>query len=188
MSLDLELMPQADEAANCPVEEDHKGFELVDGEWVEKPMGTQAAFVGGNVHVAITPFVRRGRLGHVVNAEGGYRLFPDNPKIIRKPDVSFVAAGRFPNDQVPRGNALLAPDLAVEVVSPNDIAEAVETKIGEYLAAGVRLIWVLYVPTRSVWVVKPDGTAIRRMAGDQLTGEDVLPGFTVRVEELFEGV
>jgi Uma2 family endonuclease len=188
MSLELEPIPDVGEAVTCEMEEDRKGYELIDGDWVEKPMGTQAAVVTNNVQVAITPFVRRGRLGHVVNAEGGYRLFPDNPKLIRKPDVSFVAAGRFPNDQVPRGNALLAPDLAVEVVSPNDLAEAADAKIGEYLAAGVRLIWVLYVPSRSVWVVKPDGTAVRRAAGDQLTGEDVLPGFTVRVEELFEGV
>lgn len=188
MSLELEQETPDIETPLTEIDEDREGHELIDGTWVEKAMGTEAAVVGGNVHTALNPFVRQQKLGHVVNAEGGYRLFPNKPKLIRKPDVSFVATGRFPKDKPPRGNALLAPDLAVEVVSPNDLAEEVEKKTDEYLAAGVRLIWILYVPTKSVYVLKPDGTTIRKKEGEHLSGEDVLPGFSVPVADLFEGV
>ena len=80
------------------------------------------------------------------------------------------------------------PDLAVEVVSPNDEAEALETNLDEYLRAGVRLIWFVYPLTKNVWAYKSDGTAKLYRIADTLTGEDVLPGFTANVSELFEGV
>ena len=188
MSLDLEADIDGIDTPTPEVEEDRKGFELIDGTWVEKGMGSKAAVAGDNVQYAVTSFVRQHRLGRVLNSEGGYRMFPNNLKLVRKPDVSFVAANRLPNGEVPDGYMSLAPDLAVEVVSPRDLAEPLEKKIDEYLAAGVRLVWVLYVPTKSVWVLKPDGTVARRKAGDQLTGDDVLPGFAVAVAELFDGV
>lgn len=82
----------------------------------------------------------------------------------------------------------IAPDLAVEVISPNEIADDVETKLSEYLQAGVRLIWILYIPTKNVWAYKLDGTGKLYRSTDTLIGEDVLPGFAVPVAELFEGV
>jgi Uma2 family endonuclease len=78
--------------------------------------------------------------------------------------------------------------LAVEVISPSDLADDVETKLDEYLRSGVRLVWVLYIPTKNVWAFKMDGTAKLYRSTDTLVGEDVLPGFAVPVAELFEGV
>jgi Uma2 family endonuclease len=117
-----------------------------------------------------------------------YQLFADQPRHWRKPDVSFVRFGRLPDDKIPTGRMHLAPDLAVEVISPTEKAEDVETKLDEYLRAGVRLVWVLYIPTKNVWAYKLDGTAKLYRATDTLPGEDVLPGFAVPVAELFEGV
>ena len=74
------------------------------------------------------------------------------------------------------------------MISPTDLAEEAETKLDEYLRAGVRLVWVIYLPTRNVWAYKPDGTAKLYRSTDTLPGEDVLPGFGVPVAELFEGV
>jgi len=115
-------------------------------------------------------------------------MFAAQPKLVRKPDGAFVRSGRLPGDKVPAKKMQLAPDLAVEVVSPNDIAEEVEAKLDEYLRAGVRLVWVVYVPTRNVWAYKADGTAKLYRAADALSGGDVLTGFSVPVAELFQNV
>lgn len=171
------------------VDEDRKGYELIHGTWVEKTeMGLEAATVTNFLQEAITTHVRRIGLGTVAGSEGGYQLFPNAPKLVRKPDISFVAAGRFPGGKVPRGNAKLAPDLAVEVVSPNDGCEAQEQKLDEYLRAGVRLVWVVYPNTRAVYVYRPDGTAARKTAAESLDGESVLPGLTIPVADLFVGL
>jgi Uma2 family endonuclease len=107
---------------------------------------------------------------------------------VRRPDLSFIRAGRFPNDELPDRKIEGAPDLAVEVISPTDIAEEVEQKLDEYLRAGTRLVWFVYLPTKNVWAYKPDGTAKLYRTADTLSGDDVLPGFSVPVAELFEGV
>ncbi|MFO0851899.1 MAG: Uma2 family endonuclease [Gemmataceae bacterium] len=189
MSLDLEPAIEATDTPPPAVPvEDRKGYELVDGVWKEKSMGNKAATVSSNLHAVLGPFVRLHRLGRVLLSEGRYCMLPTRAGLLRKPDLSFIAAGRLPNDIIPDKDLTLAPDLAVEVVSPNDLAVEVETKLDEYLTAGVRLAWVVYVPTRSVVAFRPDGTAVRRTAADTLDGADVLPGFAVPVAELFDGV
>ncbi len=171
-----------------PIDEDRKGYELIHGTWVEKPdMGLEASIVTNLLQQAITTHVLRAGLGTVAGSEGGYQLFADQPKLIRKPDVSFVAKGRMPS-KVPTGNGKLAPDFAAEVVSPNDEAVALEQKLDEYLRAGVRLVWVIYPLTKVVYVYRPDGTASRRTATESLDGEAVFPGLTVPVTELFLGL
>ena len=91
--------------------------------------------------------------------------------------MSFVATGRFPDDKVPDDFGDLAPDLAVEVLSPHDRPRHALDKVGEYLEAGVRLIWVIdprhgrAVVYRSLSDVREIGT------NDALDGEDVIPGF-----------
>ena len=100
---------------------------------------------------------------------------PDN---IRSPDVSFVAAGRFPDERWPVGFAPLAPDLAVEVLSPNDRPEDVLEKVGEYLANGTRLVWVIDPETRTA-IVYRSLTDVRAIGeADALDGEYVVPGFS----------
>ena len=212
MSLELEqpvAAPELDEAADpaddrkgyeCidgewvpkhpdgPREENRDGFEEVDGVWVEKPMGNLAIVVELNIGATVRQHVRAGKLGYVLVGNGSYRMFPARPKLLRKPDVSFVAAGRLTADEAKKAEWKLAPDLAVEVISPNDYAEPVETKLDEYLTAGVRLVWVVYLPTKNVWAYRPDGSARLYRAADTLPGEDVLPGFAVPVAELFDGV
>ena len=81
---------------------------------------------------------------------------PDDPRAFRRPDVSFVAAGRVPTP-APGGPLPFAPDLAVEVVSPDDGIEELETKLAEYRAAGVRLVWVVIPAVRLVRVFPRGG-------------------------------
>jgi Uma2 family endonuclease len=123
-------------------------------------------------------------LGEVFNSEAGYRCFPHRPRLLRKPDVSFVVAGRFPGGQVPAGELRIAPDLAVEVVSPNDLAEAVQEKVADYLKAGVRLIWLVYPAARMAVVYQPSGPSAWVFEEGELDGGDVIPGFRCRLADV----
>jgi Uma2 family endonuclease len=164
-----------------------RSYELLDGRLVEKPMGAKASNVGSIVHALIWPFVRSQNLGFVFDAEGGYELFPGRSRV-RKPDVSFIRRGRLPDDVIPDGWVKVAPDLVVEIVSPNDGADDLMAKVMEWLGAGVRLVWVVYPASRTAHVLRPGGVAAWATAGGLLSGEDVLPGFSCPVDELFLNV
>jgi Uma2 family endonuclease len=121
----------------------------------------------------------------VTAAETGYVLHrsDDGKDTVRAPDVGFVSKARLPAG-LPKGYIPFAPDLAVEVVSPNDKAAEIQTKIGEYLRYGVRLIWVLYPDNQSIVVHTKEG-ARTLTVDDTLDGGDVLPGFSLPVRDLF---
>lgn len=161
-----------------------KGAELIDGELREKQVGGESSYVNNEFGRAIGAFVREHSLGWVFDSECGYQCFPTHPRTVRKPDVSFVRRGRFPNERLPRGHVRIPPDLAVEVVSPGDTWYEVEEKVAEYLAVEVPLVWVVNPDCRTVHVYRPDGTVTRLRDTDVLTGGPVLPGFQVRVAEL----
>src|SRR5712692_3815014 len=95
---------------------------------------------------------------------------------VRSPDVAFVARGRFDQDELPEGFSPRAPDLAIEVLSPEDRPRHVLDKVGEYLQAGVRLVWVID-PRRGRAAIYRSLTDVREVgANDALDGEDVVPG------------
>ena len=105
----------------------------------------------------------------------------------RKPDVAFVSYARWPKYQaIPSTNAWdVLPDLCVEVVSPNDLGDEIETKVDEYLRSGVRLVWVVY-PRQERFYVYESASQIRRLTrADTLDGGSVLPGFALPLSELF---
>lgn len=165
---------------------DKKYQELVRGEVVEAmpPGGTHGRIVA-RLLARLQMWAESGNYGNV-SPELGYRLF-ENPDTVRGPDVSFVAEERIPATGIPQAFWELAPDLAVEVVSPTETASDVQTKIQDYLTAGAKLVWVAYPASRIVVVHTPDGLS-RTLQGDQrLESEsaEVLPGFTCTVEELF---
>lgn len=162
-----------------------KDFELIDGRLVERSMGNKASWVAFELAIYLREFVRAKGLGWVLCGDTGFRLDPQRPNLVRKPDVAFVRAGRLPNEELAEAYDQLAPDLAVESVSPNDTVRELEEKIDEYLRAGVRLIWVVNTDLRTVKVFRPDGTITLLRNGDELSGEQVLPGFRCRVSDLF---
>jgi Uma2 family endonuclease len=158
-------------------------YELVDGELLHmSPAGGRHSDTTIAVSSRLHAFVRERKLGRVFEGQAGYRL-PDGN--LRSPDVSFVAAGRLPGG-VPKGFLHLAPDLVVEVLSPSDRAGDVAHKVGEYLALGVKLLWVID-PEKVTAVVYAPGTPPRTVRRDgALDGEDVLPGFSCPLAELFD--
>jgi Uma2 family endonuclease len=161
------------------------GFELVDGRLVEVPMGAESSFVAGELHYRLRSYLGTQPIGKALPGDIGFRCFPHRPRLLRKPDASFIAAGRLPGNLLPKGDIRIAPDLAVEVVSPNDLAEAVQEKIDDYLAAGVRLIWIIYPTQRTATVYSATACAYIPRGGE-LSGGDVIPGFQCRLEDILQ--
>jgi Uma2 family endonuclease len=165
--------------------EDGHRFELIDGKLVERKMGAWSSQVALNIMGLLREYVHPKKLGKLFGTDCGYQIFADKPNQVRYPDGSFIAKGRLPEDKTPGGYVRIAPDLAVEAVSPNDTAEEVEAKRIAFLRAGVRLLWVIYPESRTVHVYRKGGGAAALEEGDELTGEDVLPGFVCKVADLF---
>jgi len=164
---------------------DGDSYELIDGHPVEKHMGGESSFVGGRISHRLMQYQEQHPGGWVLPSDAGYRCFPGRPKLVRKPDVSFIRHGRLPGERIPRGDILISPDLAVEVVSPNDLYNEVDVKVSEYLDVGVSLVWVVNPEARTACVYRPDGTARRLRENDEIDGGDVLPGFRCRLAEFF---
>ena len=163
---------------------DDRAYELVDGRLVEKHMGMKSSWVATRLCYQMQAFLERQPAGWVL-AESTYQCFPDAPKKVRRPDVSFIRFGRLPEEELPSGHCPIAPDIAAEVVSPHDTHTEVSAKIEEYLAAGVALVWIINPDTRTVLVYREGGDAIGFLhENDELTGEAVLPGFRCRVAEI----
>ena len=160
-------------------------YELIDGKPKEKQMGAESDHIALRLASLLDQFCLRSKCGLVFGSQTGYRCFPGKPKLVRKPDASFVAAGRLPDDKTPKGDIPLAPDLAVEVVSPNDTYEEVAVKVAEFKSANVKLIWVISPETKTVLIRRLDGSCAEVGETGTLSGEDVLPGFTCAVADLF---
>lgn len=142
---------------------------------VREPAGYQHGEVAARLLVAIATHADAHRLGRVFAAETGFTL-ARNPDTVRAPDVAFISAARLP-DPSPRGFAELAPDLAVEVRSPDDRPGEVLAKVADWLNAGTRLVWVVDPVRVNARVYRADGSETMLGEADVLRGEDVLPGF-----------
>lgn len=163
---------------------DGKSYELVDGKLVRRPMGVESSWLGGILYALLLNFCRAHNLGWVLPADASYQCFPDSPSKVRKPDVSFIRRGRLSGERLPKAHCLIPPDLAVEVMSPRDLSSRTNKKIQEYLQAGVSLVWVVDPGTRTVRIHRKDGSITELHENDELTGEDVLPGFRCRVSDI----
>lgn len=171
-----------EEFMTLPEARDH---ELVDGNLVEqRNMGARSSYIAGQIMAAIVHFVKEHPVGWPLDSETVYRCFGSS-MTGRKADVSFVRRGRFPGERLPDSYVSIAPDLAVEVVSPNDLAYEVNEKVAQYLAAGVSLVWVVMPDTRSIEVRRADGSVTVVRDDQSISGETVLPGFSIPVAEFF---
>ena len=164
---------------------DGNRYELVDGELVERDMSGLSSLVAGNVFRRVANHAEENNLGYPIAGDCGYQCFSFDPGRVRRPDGSFIRADRITLEELESGYVTVAPDLAVEVVSPNDLAHELIEKVDEYLRAGVQLVWVIDPQTRTVAVHRPDGSDSRLREQDELSGEDVLPGFRCPVRDLF---
>lgn len=166
------------------IKSDHgERYELMKGMLrVSEPPGFTHGDVALNIGMLLKLYVKKHRLGKVVT-ESGF-ILTHNPDSVRGPDIAFVYAERLKGkflDSFFNG----APDLAVEVLSPNDRFPEVEQKIWQYFEAGGRMVWIVDPAEQTVSVRRPGQDAQRLEGKDLLDGEDVVPGFSCRVWELF---
>ena len=162
-------------------------YELVDGQLVEHIRSTWSSYVAGEVYGKLARHCQAHQLGWVLPEGATYQCFPDDRNRVRKADVSFIRREQLSLEQASAaGHLPVAPDLAVAVISPNDIAYDVDAKVREFLQAGVRLVWVVNPQTRTIRVHRMQGAGTILGESGDLDGEDVLPGFRCRIAELFQ--
>jgi len=153
-----------------------KRVELVRGVLVvREPTGYRHGDVTARITKRLMDVVDAGGLGRVLAAETGFKLSAD-PDTVRAPDVAFISRARLP-DPEHLGYPALAPDLVVEVLSPGDRPGETLAKVGDWLNAGARLVWVVDPGRRVARVYRQDGSETLLTEGEVLNGEDVVPGF-----------
>ena len=146
-------------------------------------MGTQESYLAALIASLVGEFASRHQLGFVLGADGMARLAPG---LVRIPDVSFISWRRFPNRRVPLTPMLdLAPDLAVEVLSPSNTVAEMNRKLQDYFAAGVRLVWYVDPVARTIQVFTAVDQIRLLREDEKVTGDPVLPGFALPLRDLF---
>jgi Uma2 family endonuclease len=160
-----------------------KRVELVQGVLVvREPTGLRHGRVTMAVARRLADHVAASRQGEVYVGDTGFTL-ARGPDTVRAPDIAFIRRARIP-DPEPLGFPHLAPDLAVEVLSPTDRPGETLAKVADWLSAGTRLVWVIDPERRLVRVYRHDGTEALVSATDSLSGEDLLPGFTCPLDAI----
>lgn len=173
----------ADELFALP--DDDYRYDLVKGELRKmSPAGSRHGAFIARLTVALGQFVEANDLGEVFGAETGFKL-ASNPDTVRAPNVAFIRAERVPAGEITEKFWPGEPDLAVEVVSPWDTLYEVDEKIEDYLAAGVRLVWIINPKKRTVTIHRAGVAAQTLTEQDALEGGDVLPGFRYELARLF---
>jgi len=157
--------------------------ELIDQTLVEKAMGFEASVVAATIARILGNFIYQRRLGLVSGADGMFQLLSTS---VRGPDVAFVSTARLPGGKFPReAYPAIAPDLAIEVLSPGKTKAEMSRKRIEYFHSGVRLVWLVDCVNRSVAVYTSPSTVTILGEESTIDGGDVLAGFTAPVAEFF---
>ena len=162
-----------------------KRYELVLGKLrVMSPAGWRHGNVVSNLHEVLASFVKQRDLGMMFGAETGFRLTRD-PDTVRAPDIAFIARQSLPAEMPREAFWPGAPDLAVEVLSPDDRTGEVDEKIEAWLAAGTAAVWIVDPKLRTVTIHESGNQISVRAAGQTLDGGTVVPGFSCAVDELY---
>lgn len=159
-------------------------FEVIKGKRVDKPIGLVENLISSLLAGLLGPFCREKQLGRVV-VETMFSI-PGSGND-RRPDVAFVSHRTWPmNRPVPRVNAwAIAPDLAVEVISPTDRTFDVMAKVQEYFNGGVLQVWQIYSNVEQVWIFDSPHSVRILTRSEELAGDPLLPGFRLKLAELF---
>jgi Uma2 family endonuclease len=175
----VRLTPEDVERAS---ERDGKLYELIDGGLKEKKVGALALFIATQIASTLNRFF----YPHTGMAACEVMVYCFNGRSHgRKPDVVYVRLARLPDERIPEGDILVAPDLVVEVLSPGNSGFEVDEKLDEYLAAGVSLVWIVNPDRKTIHVFRADGTNRRYRASEVIENEPLLPGFRLPIPEVF---
>lgn len=182
MSSLLTPLLTAEEFGRLPDPPDGSKQELVKGVIVTMPPPKAIhGIVQAEIAALLRDVIRPKRLGWIVTESGA--VLDRDPDTVRGPDVAFYSIARQPT--VPDDYFEVAPDLVVEVLSPDDRRSRVRAKIREYIDAGVRLVWLVDPESRTVLEYRGSLRGTEYDEADTLTGADVLPEFSCRVADFF---
>jgi Uma2 family endonuclease len=157
-------------------------WELIDGEPIPvNPAAGSSSFIASRLGHYLNSYIDEHPLGHVFSSDAGFVLFADRATV-RSPDVAFVSCARLP--EIPETFIPLAPDLAVEVVSPTDRLVHVQAKVEMYLEAGVPLVWLINPRNQTATVFRQQQPPVIIGVDGALDGEEVLPGFMLPLAKL----
>lgn len=160
-----------------------KIYELVDGQWEAKEMGSSRhSGVGTRLIIEMGMHVKLNKLGGVYGPDATFQIGQNE----RLPDVSFISAARIPPEGETEEKWHLAPDLAVEVISPSESWAKVNRKLREYFTAGVQQVWLVSLELREVHVYDSPKAMTVLGEEDALVSEALLPGFRLPINELFQ--
>jgi Uma2 family endonuclease len=172
-----------EEFERLPDEDPYK-LELSRGRLVREPRpGARHGWLVAELFRALDRYTREQALGTVV-IETGFLLSVD-PPTVRGPDLAVIRTENLPREGLPDGWWTRAPDLAIEVLSPSNLAVEIHEKVLDYLTAGTRLVWVVDPHTRTVTVYGSRHESRLLTLGDDLEGGEVLPGFQISLADLF---
>jgi len=158
--------------------------ELIDGILVEKDVSWETSTIAAEIIYLLTAFLRERRLGGKIAGEQGMSWLPVGR--LRGPDVSYVSPARLPADPSRTPYPELVPNLAIEVLSPGNTTKEMDEKLDDYFDSGVEVVWLVDPKTRSVRVYTTRDSEKVLSAADVVNGGTVLPGFTVKVSDLFD--
>jgi Uma2 family endonuclease len=164
--------------------DDGKLYELVDGELVEKQMGHLSLWVATEIACQLKMQLEKAGLGWV-STETPINCFPWDRHHGRRPDVVYFAKQALPDGLPAEAPLTASPELVVEVISPSDNTLELDSKLEDYFAAKIKLVWVVFPETRAVHVYRLDGTGGRLRADQTIENEPALPGFRAKVESFF---
>ncbi len=161
----------------------NKRTELVRGRLVvHEPPGGRHGNVAANLALRLGQHIEATGVGALFVGDVGFAL-SRNPDTVRAPDVAFVRGDRL-SRPIPTGYIELAPDLVVEVLSPHDRPGETLAKVGDWLEAGARLVWVVDPERRIARIYRQDGAESVLNETEALVGEDVLPGFSCALSSI----
>jgi Uma2 family endonuclease len=164
--------------------EDDFRYELVEGRLIKmSPVGFLHGVMTARLFAMLLQHAKVHDVGFVVT-EVGFKL-STHPDTVRAPDIAVVGRERIPAGDMPRGFISGPPDLAVEVLSPDDRPSEIAAKVNEYLTSGVRLVWVLDPDERTVTAHHRLRAPVTFGIDDTLDALDVVPGFTCPLHEVF---
>ena len=158
-------------------------YELVDGQLEEVPVSVLSGWVGAELLRLLGNFAAETGAGLLFDSTSGIAVWGEASNVLRRPDVTFVKRQRL-SSGLKGGTLKVIPDLVAEVVSPHDKATRLNSKLADYRAAGIPLVWVIYPETRTAYVYRGDQAQFIGADG-ALNGEDVLPGFQLKLADIF---
>jgi Uma2 family endonuclease len=158
--------------------------ELIDGELLPiSPINMRHMQVAGKIYFLLQTFLNQHPIG-VAGQELGC-ILARNPDVILAPDVLFIGFNRISNGPLPEKFFDAAPDLAIEVLSPNDSWQEIETKANKYIAGGTSLVWIVNPKNESVTIYQAGPVVTYLKKTDVIAGEKTLPGFSCKVAQFF---